>query len=297
MKVSADSSPAEGFILPYGRAMAALLVTCLLQTACGSDSSESSGAASSSHPAGATITAGTPELELVAIGDSIPYNASYDCPDCTGFVDRYAEAVGAATGQPVHVLNLSDHTGLTLPGLLDELDGYTDNLAEADVIVVGIAHNSSELAADEPCGAPMDENDLPDWSKVDRASACADASAEKYRPQFEALFSQIAALREGEPTILRTINRYNDWIGWDEANLGPEEDRTTKVILDRWDAMLCAAAEENGFGCADIYRAFNGPNGLEPSGDLLGADYTHPSDKGNELIAETLVGLGFAPLA
>jgi hypothetical protein len=107
-------------------------------------------------------------------------------------------------------------------------------------------------------------------------AACADASAEKYRPQFEALFSKIAALREGKPTILRTINRYNDWIGWDEANLGPEEDRTTKVILDRWDAMLCAAAEENAFGCADIYRAFNGPDGLEPSGDLLGAGL-HPS--------------------
>ena len=43
-------------------------------------------------------------------------------------------------------------------------------------------------------------------------------------------------------------------------------------------AMLCAAAEGNGFGCADIYRAFNGPDGVKPSGDLLAEDYTHPSD-------------------
>jgi hypothetical protein len=50
-------------------------------------------------------------------------------------------------------------------------------------------------------------------------------------------------------------------------------------------------------GCANISRAFNGANGLKPSGDLLGADYTHPSQKGNALIARTLIGLGFAPLA
>jgi lysophospholipase L1-like esterase len=39
-----------------------------------------------------------------------------------------------------------------------------------------------------------------------------------------------------------------------------------------------------------------GPDGLKPSGDLLGKDYTHPSDKGNEVIARVLEDLGFAPL-
>ena len=61
--------------------------------------------------------------------------------------------------------------------------------------------------------------------------------------------------------------------------------------------MICQAAEANGFGCADIYHAFNGSDGLTPSGDLLGKDYTHPSDKGNEVIARILTDLGFAPLA
>jgi lysophospholipase L1-like esterase len=51
------------------------------------------------------------------------------------------------------------------------------------------------------------------------------------------------------------------------------------------------------FTCVDIYRAFNGPAGDKPSGDLLSNDYTHPSDKGNELIAKTLTNTGFAPLA
>jgi len=61
--------------------------------------------------------------------------------------------------------------------------------------------------------------------------------------------------------------------------------------------MICKAAQANGFTCADIYHAFNGPDGLTPSGDLLAKDYTHPSDKGNEVIARVLADLGYAPLA
>ncbi len=29
--------------------------------------------------------------------------------------------------------------------------------------------------------------------------------------------------------------------------------------------MVCKAAQANGFTCADIYHAFNGPDGLTPS--------------------------------
>jgi lysophospholipase L1-like esterase len=234
-------------------------------------------------------------LELVAIGDSIPFNSPYDCPNCTGFVQRYAKAVGAATGRAVHTTNLSQHTGLTLPQLLDELDGFHRRLARADVVVVGIAHNSNELAADEPCGAPLRAGEQPDWSKL--TAECSDASAARYRPQFEALYSQIAAWRNGKPTILRTINRYNDWIGFPDLHLTRAQQLKTKLMIDPWNTMLCATATKNGFECADIYRTFNGPDGLTPSGKLLGTDYTHPSDQGNTKIADVLTMLGFAPLA
>jgi len=60
--------------------------------------------------------------------------------------------------------------------------------------------------------------------------------------------------------------------------------------------MICKTAEKNGFVCADIYHTFNGSDGLKPSGDLLAQNYTHPSDKGNEAIAQVLIGLGFTPL-
>jgi len=278
---------------PPWRALAVLVF--ITTTACGSaEPGLGSGDSPTTGSASPSETAG---LTLVAIGDSIPFNSSDDCPGCTGFVDRYAEAVGAATGQPVEVLNLSQHTGLTLPQLLNDLDAYEEDLAGADVILVGIAHNSALLAQEHPCGAPFTDGGLPDWSSSKIDEACAIASADAQRPRFESLFSQIAAWREGKPTILRTINRYNDWIGWPDANFGPAENRKTKVALDLWNAMLCEAAEANGFVCVDIYRVFNGPDGLTPSGRLLADDYTHPSDRGNEVIADALVEAGFAPLA
>lgn len=254
------------------------------------------GSAAASGSSGQDARSQVPEaLRLVAVGDSIPYNSPQDCPGCRGFVDRYADAVEAATGRPVTVTNLSEHTGLTLPGLLDSFDGVSGKLAAADVIVVGIAHNSTELASDEPCGTPLDANDRLDWTAL--TPECADRSAEEYRPQFESLFSQIAALRAGQPTVLRAINRYNDWIGWVDGKLEPEQEQKTAMIIAAWNEMLCEAAEENGFSCADVSATFNGSDGRTPSGDLLAADHTHPSDLGNAAIAEVLAELGFDPLA
>ncbi len=249
----------------------------------------------SPEPSAAEATSPEDALQLVVIGDSIPYNSPEDCPVCTGFIDSYAGAVSAATGQAVDVANRSEHTGLTLPGMLDAVERLSPALESADIIVVGIAHNSVELASDEPCDTPLDANDLPVWAAI--TQECADRSAEEHRPQYESLFAQIAALRAGQPTVLRTINRYNDWIGWTDGNLGPEEEQKTAMVIAAWNAMLCDAAERNGFACADISQVFNGPDGLSPSGDLLADDYTHPSDLGNAAIADVLIELGFDPLA
>ena len=233
---------------------------------------------------------------LVVVGDSIAYNSPMDCPGCTGFVDRYTDAIFTATGHLVNVRNLSQHNGLQIDGLLDELktDPVRRNLlANADVIVVNISFNDTPwLRNDDPCDGQSDNN--PDWSKFN--STCAAAAAEIFRPKFESVYAQIVALRAGKPTLFRTINRYNDWIGWPGGDLPPEATDATRIVVDAWSAMVCEAAQANGFTCADIYHAFNGSDGLTPSGDLLGKDYTHPSDKGNEVIARVLTDLGYAPL-
>lgn len=249
----------------------------------------------SGAPAQAATTTTRPALHLVAIGDSIPFNDAGDCPGCTGFVVRYAAAVQQATGRAVETQNLSQHNGLTLPMLMDELDSFTPQLSAADIIVIGIAHNSNELASDTPCGASRDAEENPNWAVM--TSACAQTSATKYRPIYDELFSKVAALRAGKPTILRTINRYDDVIGAPSVTLNAVRQAKVRTFLKTWDEMLCASATKASFGCADIYAAFNGPDGRKPSGALLGGDYTHPSDQGNAVIAQTLVAEGFAPLA
>ena len=161
-------------------------------------------------------------------------------------------------------------------------------LSTADAIIVGIAHNSIALNADRPCGTRWVEsrNTFVDWSKLDRA--CAIRTTARYRPLYDKLYSTIAAWRDG---------KYNDWIGWKQAHLTRQQVATVVMFHNLWNQMLCDSAEAHGFTCADIYHAFNGPDGTRASGNLLLPDITHPSQKGNDVIAKTLIAQGFAPLA
>ncbi len=272
------------------------VLTVLLLCLAGCGGSEPAGAGAQGVRS-ATTSSSSPVLRLVAVGDSIPFNSPEDCPGCTGFVERYATALSQATGRKVEVSNLSQHNGLTLPMLLDELDTFREQLTGADAIIVGVAHNSIELNAEKPCGSTFNEatSTLDDWSKV--GPACASRTTTTNRPLYDKLFSTIAGWRAGKPTILRTINKYSDWLGWKDAHLTADQEARTVLVHDAWNVMVCDSAEANGFACADIYHAFNGPQGRRPSGGLLAGDYTHPSDEGNAVIARVLTSLGFAPLA
>jgi len=259
-----------------------------------------SGCAPVSTPVPPATETSIPSLtpwSLVVVGDSIATNSPMDCPGCTGFVNRYAEALIKATGHPVNVRNLSQLGGLQIDGLLEELKTDAtrrDALANADIIIVGIAHNDTAWNRDDdPCDGRS--GDKPDWSKYN--ATCAAAAAEVFRPKFESVFAQIVALRAGKPTIFRTINAYNFWNGPLGFDIPPEATNATRDVLDAWNAMICEAAQANDFICADIYHAFNGSDGLTPSPDLLAKDNIHPSDKGNEVIARVLTDLSFAPLA
>jgi len=253
--------------------------------------------APSAAPTPTVVPSAKPELMVVAVGDSIPFNSREDCPGCTGFVDRYADDLRAATGETVGVRNLSQHNGLQVQGLLDELDAGSERaqvLSDADAIIIGIAHNDTPWNVDDDvCDGAG--GDGPDWSKY--TAACIATEVKRYTPKYEAVFERIAEMRAGKPTVLRAINRYNDWNGWPGHPLPPEGVAATAAAIVAWNEMICGAAEANGFVCADISTAFNGKDGTQPSGELLADDYTHPSDKGNEVIAAVLAKLGFAPLA
>ena len=237
---------------------------------------------------------------LVAVGDSLIFNSVDDCGGCIGSVAMYADAITKATGHPVNVQNLSQHNGLRTDDLLDELKNDTlrrEALANADIILVSIGVNDTPFGDDND---PCDGSGFPVWSKFN--ATCVAADAEIYRPKLESVFAQIVALRAGKPTIFRTITPYNDWLGGIDGESGvavpPQATEPTHEVYDAWSAMTCKAATANGFGCADTYHAFNGPEGLKViAGDLTVSKANgHPNDKGNEVIAQTLVDLGFAPL-
>ena len=221
----------------------------------------------------------TPALwSLAVVGDSIPFNNPKDCPGCTGVAARYAAAIEGATGREVMLTNLSEYTGLRVEGLLAELRSDTARrraIAGADVVLITIAHNNVVC---------------PDWD-LDRAT-CA-TLAEQYRGTYAQVFAAVVALRAGRATAFRTINRYNDVTG---PGTTDGEAAGSKLILDAWNEMVCGEATAHGFLCADLYHAFNGPDGLTPSGDLLAKDYTHPSDLGNERITDVLAALAYGPL-
>ena len=56
-----------------------------------------------------------------------------------------------------------------------------------------------------------------------------------------------------------------------------------------WRDALCDEAEAVGAVCVDVYTAFNGPDGDQPPGDFVAADYTHPSQVGNDGISDLLI--------
>ena len=96
-----------------------------------------------------------------------------------------------ATGHPVEVQNLSQHNGLQIDDLLEELKTDVkrrEALANADIIVVGIGHNDTAWNRhDDPCDGPTGDN--VDWSKLN--PTCAAVAAEVFRLRFESVFAQI----------------------------------------------------------------------------------------------------------
>lgn len=237
------------------------------------------------------------DLVLLAMGDSIPYNSPDDCPGCAGYVEQYGKAIADATGESVGVLNRSQHTGLTIEGLLNLFNNetFTAEVADADAITISIGYNDAPMGVtDDPCDGAS--GDFPDLAKY--TDACIDEWADEFAAQFEDVLASVVELRAGKPTLVSVINVYDWWRGFEQ---NPEEiDANIDVVrrvLERQNEDICRIADEHGFLCADVHTAFNGPEHDQPSGSLLAVDYSHPSQAGNDLIAQTLVDLGFAPLA
>ena len=104
--------------------------------------------------------------------------------------------------------------------LMDELEDFKDPLSSADAIIVAIAHNSFALSGDQPCGTTVQRGNEQSGGLVESSLPSAPSPPQpSTAQQYDELFDTIASWRKGKPTLLRTIDKYNDWNGWEEAHL------------------------------------------------------------------------------
>ena len=272
---------------------ALILVLIFALAGCGGDdaSDETSAAdAASSTPTGEAWS-------LAALGDSVPV-AVPECDGCTSFVDLWAESLTQETGTPVEVANHAV-PGSEATDVLEQLekdDATRTAVKEADLIAIDVGINDSPWnRLDDPCNAAADYPVI-QWPKI--TAGCIDRVASEYEQALDAILTEVNELRAGKPTALRLANVYNAVIGnhadpsWDS----PDAVAPSISANDRFAQIQCDLVEAHRGECVDVYGAFNGGDGSEPAKQLLAADYTHPSAKGHEIIAQLLARSGTEPL-
>ncbi len=155
------------------RACAALFAMAVIVSGCGDDEGEVAGTddAAQNEPANEK-SAVAPDMSVVVLGDSIPYNSPEDCSGCVGFADSYGEALGEELGEPVGVKNLSRHDGARTRDIVDQLTSgeLTEPLASADVVILSVGLNDQPpyVYRDQPCHADEPATDAEAIDAVDR---------------------------------------------------------------------------------------------------------------------------------
>ena len=212
-------------------------------------------------------TPSTPHLTYVALGDSLLFAAEEDCEGCTSAAVIYGRQVQEARGVPVEVHNLTMHNSLDSGGLRRYLEQGAKigrigedafrAVASADIISVTIGFN-------------------------DFGSPTATPVVTTFAANLDAILGRIDALREGKPTTVLVTQIYNnggaDWT----------------PLVEAQNEVICELAAKHDAVCVDIYHPFNGPDGNASPAALgyLGADQTHPSQRGMEVIADAMAASG-----
>ena len=184
-------------------------------------------------------------------------------------------------------------------------------LAAADVVLVSVGFNNA--MTDPPYAAALVERYGGDWGCLGDIGTtiatyvtwalehlddpCVQAGLDAYAAVYDDIFSSINEVRGGAPGVLAALNVYDaNLMGRDFTESGldrPILDATWPWMIslyDRWNDMECARATEHDFTCVDLYDAFNGPGGDRPIG-ALSIDGAHPSQEGNDLIADLLADI------
>ena len=251
-------------------------------------------------PSTSATTIPNASWHLVAVGDSIPFGGQ-DCGGCEAFPQLFGEWIKNTTGKTVDVSNLTQHNNLTAARMAVELPQswrkpIRDALRQADIITVTIGHNDTPWnAVDDACDQAhgfFDGNTSASWDIL--VGPCLDTEVARYRKNLDAILTEITALRAGQPTAIRLTTQYADIPG--DPCCPPEATKASTTVKDAFNTAACEVAAQHDVVCIDVYHAFNGPDGSQDAGPLLGPDHTHPSAAGQQRIADLLEAAGLAPL-
>ncbi|HET9656320.1 MAG TPA: SGNH/GDSL hydrolase family protein [Kineosporiaceae bacterium] len=229
---------------------------------------------------------------VVGLGDSVTSGAN--CA-CTPFVQRYADLTGQLLGRPVRAQDLGV-PGLTSEGLLDQLQDGSDtgqSVAGADIVVVTIGANDAAAS-------------LQSWSDGTCGQACFDARAARIRGNVQQILERILQLRAGRPTQILVTTYWN--VVEDGAVARQEYSdgylQVSDALTRQVNGALCDAVKAATDGqtspsgelvCVDLYAPFKGGGDQDPTA-LLSSDGDHPDAAGHELIAHTLLSVGWSAL-
>jgi Tol biopolymer transport system component/lysophospholipase L1-like esterase len=311
-----------------GRRSATVSLLAITLVACGggttrsatpntTDASATTDAPTTSKPA----TTGLPTVEplqLLILGDSVAI-PSMGCGSCVGFDEQYRAHLETSTGRPVVLTNEArpEFRLVDLQELLDSDTTVQQLVADADVVVVSIGYNGGPpWDADRPCHPAQERTDVDLLIALrDFTEACMNESNESFRDEFDAVYSSIEQLAAGKPQLRIDLGNFNNlldnpggdgtldavWAGEDVPGL-PHADlqqvlANMVTAIAGYNAVECETASAHGFVCAGLLEAFNGPDG---TGSLAGyvnpADYVHPNENGQRVIAELLAAVGLGPL-
>lgn len=267
---------------------------------------------------GPTPVTGVEALQLLILGDSIAIS-SMGCGSCVGFDEQYRTFLEEATGRPVSLANEArpEFRIADLQDLLDNDAAVRQLVAHADVVVVSIGYNSGPpWSSDTPCHPAEPKVDTDALVVLrDFTEACMQATNEGFRDDFDGVYARIEELAAGRSQLRIDLGNFNNllgnpggdgtleavWAGEDvpgfpQSDL-PEAAANMVTAIAGYNEVECETATAHGFECAGLLEAFNGPDGTGSLAVFVNpADYVHPNENGQRVIAQLLAGIDLGPL-
>jgi hypothetical protein len=176
----------------------------------------------------------------------------------------------------------------------ERLIGFREIVAEAEMIIY-FAGNYGDIE-----GMGGLSGDLMACFSHFACNPPENCTADVYQPYSEVvseIFSEMLALREGKPTIIRALDFFNPYISG-HITCGEEMETACIQCWTTFNAATWTAAEENNIPVVSIYDFFNGEEHTEDPREkgYIGGFGFFPSTEGAEAIAELIRQEGYEPI-